>query len=261
MNPGFVDTQMYESVIQKLGCCFFMGKICSGKSLSSKEGCQTHLFCMLAPWEKLENGKYYENCQVKKVSKFAEDDENMARIWDITIQDLQINLDLISFNKTFKLIVTNQKMHILNPEDYDDEEYQSDNVSDRKESNENEQDAQSQDRKSHRKISHHVVDCNCHRCEANQTPCKRENLHKRKRTSYPSQLNNDNNINDLFIQKTNNNGLDNVTKLNIVKEFENEIKLEPDNKPRNSNKNELMKTEENESNNVIITNILNIDNS
>lgn len=87
LHPGVVKTELTRYVSGKwymqliaylvLPIFFFFGK-------SPVQGAQTTLYCALEDYEKLEGGKYYSDCKVKKETDLASSEENAKKMWELS---------------------------------------------------------------------------------------------------------------------------------------------------------------------------------
>jgi hypothetical protein len=53
-------------------------------SKSSRQGAQTQLYCALEDFDKIEAGKYYCDCKVKKEKLPTTWEQDMQRFWHVT---------------------------------------------------------------------------------------------------------------------------------------------------------------------------------
>ena len=57
-------------------------------ALTAQQGAQTTIFCAVDETVSNSSGKYYENCQERKTSKLAMDDDLARRVYDLTLKSL-----------------------------------------------------------------------------------------------------------------------------------------------------------------------------
>ena len=57
-------------------------------ALNAQQGAQTTIFCAVDESVSKSSGKYYENCQERKTSKLAMDNDLARRVWDLTLKSL-----------------------------------------------------------------------------------------------------------------------------------------------------------------------------
>lgn len=85
LHPGVIQTELTRYVSGKwymeliaclLPIVFFFGK-------TPVQGAQTTLYCALEDQEKLEGGKYYSDCKVKKETELVSE-ENAQRMWELS---------------------------------------------------------------------------------------------------------------------------------------------------------------------------------
>jgi hypothetical protein len=53
-------------------------------SKSSLQGAQTQLYCALSDFEKLQGGKYYSDCEVKKETLPKTWEKDIEKFWDVS---------------------------------------------------------------------------------------------------------------------------------------------------------------------------------
>ena len=57
-------------------------------ALNAQQGAQTTIFCAVDESVSNSSGKYYENCEERKPSKLAMDNDLARRVWDLTLKSL-----------------------------------------------------------------------------------------------------------------------------------------------------------------------------
>lgn len=83
VHPGVVRTEITRNLssFTRLLATLFQGPI----TLSPEEGAQTVLHCALSEEAAEESGFYYQNCtRVKKMPRHTVDEEDAARIWELS---------------------------------------------------------------------------------------------------------------------------------------------------------------------------------
>ena len=88
LHPGVVDTGLMRNLEGKIPFYRFLDgllkPITSIFMKSSLDGAQTTLYCSLLPFDKLQEGEYYADCEVAQKSEPALDPKNVERCWEMT---------------------------------------------------------------------------------------------------------------------------------------------------------------------------------
>ncbi|XP_038218506.1 retinol dehydrogenase 12-like [Zerene cesonia] len=84
LHPGLVSTNIFQKVPPLLG--FVVGKILDIFFKVPKEGAQTVIHLCVSPDLEEQSGGYYTECQVKKPSKVAQDDDLADAVWQKTTE-------------------------------------------------------------------------------------------------------------------------------------------------------------------------------
>lgn len=61
------------------------------------DGAQTTLHCSLIPWEDLESGAYYKDCEIAQPTSVARDPKNVKESWDMSVEKLKELMDYSAF--------------------------------------------------------------------------------------------------------------------------------------------------------------------
>ena len=93
LHPGAVDTSLFRQLEDKIPFFSVIDALMKPISFifmkSSLDGAQTTLHCSLCPFDKLQPGEYYADCQVAPRSVPALKPENVDRCWEMTNKKLR----------------------------------------------------------------------------------------------------------------------------------------------------------------------------
>ena len=92
LYPGVVMTDIYRSLEGNLGFKVVKGLFSPLIWLMTKnsyQGAQATLHCCLVPFEELENGEYYSDCELSVLTKEAQDEGYVAECWERTNQKIE----------------------------------------------------------------------------------------------------------------------------------------------------------------------------
>ena len=88
LSPGFIDSNFGNN--NKSAFRFFINIIKKILAKSPKKGAETILFMALDEGLSNVNGKFFQNCKIKKTSKKTYDKELMKKVWDLSLNYLNI---------------------------------------------------------------------------------------------------------------------------------------------------------------------------
>ncbi|PZC87259.1 hypothetical protein B5X24_HaOG201495 [Helicoverpa armigera] len=96
LHPGVIRTEISRHFDEAIvsGTAWMFNNVLGPVFLKSPQcGAQTTIYCAVDGACANESGLYYSECAVTKPSKQCQDGDQAARLWDLTVKVLKLNLD------------------------------------------------------------------------------------------------------------------------------------------------------------------------